>query len=145
MSHESYRASHPECGLLPCFPWNGRWHVPMGTNGNCVSISYRGSAPSQIHHIVLKSWHAGPQQDDERNVLHVHHAAHDFVTDRTRAGFVLSLYAKHKLGELDVDFIREIMKPRIVGGLLQTEDYAVQCEEFEWMIPIYNEVVELFK
>lgn len=144
MTPAEYRESHKTCPLIPCFPWNGTWRVPLGANGNSVSVSYRGAAPSDIHHIVLRSWYSGPLRDDPRNLLHVNSVAHDFVTDRTKAGFVLSLYAKHVIGELDVCFIRDLMSPRQLPGLLEMDDYREKCGEFPWMEPILKTVIKAF-
>lgn len=131
-----YRRQHVECAILKYFPG---LRIPTGTGGTVIAIPHWGTQASELHHIIPRSSALKRFRDDLRNLIHLHQASHQFVTEFSVPGTVMCLLAKSEMGELDIRFLSECCG-RDMLEFVQADDTARQCSRWDWMTGLHHEL-----
>lgn len=132
MNLPAYRRKHPCCELLKHFPTVGRSKVVPGYVEFPLFGRQCEVEAHHIHHVIGGDKRG--RTDDERNVLHLNIYVHEFVTDHSCAGRILSAYELLRKQKLDCEFLASISR-KCWPSVLDTDPYIDAAERFKWIEP----------
>lgn len=130
MNVNKYRTEHPDCELLKHFPTERGCKVVPGYVQFPI---FKGRCDVEAHHIhhVIGGDKAG-RTDDERNILRLNVHVHEFVTDWSCAGRILSFWELSQKGCLDWEFLSRISR-KCYPSILETDKYLEAVRQFPWI------------
>lgn len=132
MNVSEYKREHDQCELAQLFPRHGREIiVPLKPSvrfplfgGKCYVDA------SELHHVI--GGDPMGRSNDPRNVLHLNHYVHEFVTQHACAGRILSCWSLRLQGRIDWAYLSNISR-KAYPSIFDTDLYAAACQQFPWI------------
>lgn len=137
MNKAEYRHQFPDCELVKHFPTERGCKVVPGYirfpifGGRCDVEAHH------FHHVI--GGDARGRTDDERNVLRLNVHVHEFVTDNSCAGRILSCWELKRKGCLDWQFLSRISR-KCYPSIFETDKYLEAVRQFPWIEPYRAEL-----
>lgn len=138
MNKSEYRLEHPDCELLRHFPALSGCKVVPGYARFPIFGKRCDVEAHHFHHVI--GGDAVGRTDDERNVLRLNVHVHEFVTDHSCAGRILSCWELQCKGLIDWAFLSEISR-KCYPSILETDPYLKACRQFPWIEPYRTQLI----
>ena len=140
MNIHDYKFEHPHCELASLFPRvGGEILIPFQ---NTVRLPLFGRhwrlEAHELHHVVGQT--SRGRTNDERNVLHLNHYVHSWLTDNTCAGRILCCRALKDMGRLDWAFLSGLDRKNW-PGIFDTDPYIEACKRYPWVEECRTELI----
>lgn len=136
MNIQDFKASHPYCEAAPYFPVADRLRI-VGSTGFPLFGGQCRIEAHQIHHVVGQTWKG--RSNDESNILHVNCYVHEWITDHSCAGRIISAWALHQAGRLDWALLSEL-DGKCWPGLFENPSYLADVQRFPWIAPYHEQL-----
>ena len=133
MTVEAFKRTVTHCEAAHLLPRiNGCVVVPLQPAVH-LTVGYGKNiwVPGNEWHHAIGQTKAG-RANDKRNILHVNHYVHEWITDNSNAGRVLTCMALRDAGRLDFAYLSKLSM-RNYPWLFDTDPYIEACEPFAWL------------
>lgn len=138
MNPSDYRSEHDTCELLKHFPIIGGEVVVPGYvrfpifKGKCEVESHH------VHHVI--GGDAMGRTNDKRNILALNVWVHEWVTEHSRAGRVLSCYELQRQGRIDWAFLSQISR-KSYPSIMDTDAYIEACARWPFVEQLRTQLI----
>ena len=137
MNKTEYRQQFPDCELIKHFPTHGGCKIVPGYVQFPIFGKQCNAEAHHFHHVI--GGDKAGRTDDERNVLRLNVHVHEFVTDWSCAGRILSCWELRRKGCLDWAFLSRISR-KCYPSIFETDKYLAAVLMFPWIEPYHREL-----